>query len=65
MVNPVLTALFDFFLIGSGGVIVAGMIEEYHSSRQPAAGRTRRVACRSAARRAVPVRQRRFQLSVG
>ena len=65
MVNPVLTAVFDFFLIGSAGVIVAGMIEEYRGSRTVATTRSAPVGRRHGPRRAVPARQRRFRLSVG
>lgn len=38
MVNPLLTALFDLFLIGSAGTIIAGMVQEYLASRHPSVG---------------------------
>ncbi|MCC7364303.1 MAG: hypothetical protein IT303_08005 [Dehalococcoidia bacterium] len=38
MVNPVLTILFDIFLIGSGATILGGMILEYRASRRGAVG---------------------------
>ncbi|MCC7365325.1 MAG: hypothetical protein IT303_13240 [Dehalococcoidia bacterium] len=38
MVNPVLTILFDAFLIGSGATILGGMIAEYRASRRGAVG---------------------------
>lgn len=38
MVNPVLTILFDLFLVGSALAIVAGMVNEYRASRTLAVG---------------------------
>jgi hypothetical protein len=38
MVNPVLTVLFDLFLVGSAITIVAAMVQEYFVSRTPAVG---------------------------
>jgi hypothetical protein len=39
MVNPLLTLLFDLFLIGSALLILAGMAHESLSRREPAVGR--------------------------
>lgn len=44
MVNPVLTILFDLFLIGSALAIAAGMINEYRASRTLSVGGSRRPA---------------------
>ena len=38
MVNPLLTILFDLFLVGSAVAIVAAMIQEYFDSRTPSIG---------------------------
>ncbi len=38
MVNPVLTILFDLFLIGSALLVTAGMTAEYLVSREPHIG---------------------------
>ncbi len=38
MINPVLTILFDIFIIGSGLAIVAGLIAEHRANRIPAIG---------------------------
>ena len=35
MVNPLLTILFDLFLIGTAVAICAAMVEEYLASREP------------------------------
>ncbi len=40
MVNPVITVLFDLFLIGSAAGIIAGMVAEYLGSRRPSVGAT-------------------------
>lgn len=39
MVNPVLTLIFDLFLIGSAISVVAAMVVEYRTGRSPAIGR--------------------------
>lgn len=41
MVNPVLTILFDLFLIGSALALISAMATEYLASRQPHVGSTR------------------------
>jgi hypothetical protein len=38
MVNPLLTAFFDLFLIGSAATIIVGMVQEYLASRRPSVG---------------------------
>lgn len=38
MVNPLLTLLFDLFLIGGALAIVAAMVQEYMRSRTPSVG---------------------------
>ena len=43
MVNPLLTILFDIFLIGSALAVTAGMVAEYLASREPHVGRVSRV----------------------
>ncbi len=40
MVNPILTVLFDLFLIGSAIAIIAAMVQEYFDSRTPSIGGT-------------------------
>ena len=44
MVNPLLTVLFDLFLVGAAIAIIAAMVDEYFSSRTPAIGRRSRQA---------------------
>lgn len=44
MVNPLLTALFDLFLVGSALAICAAMIDEYRASREPVVRRSSRTA---------------------
>lgn len=39
MVNPLLTAVFDLFLIGSAASIVVAMVVEYRANQGPAIGR--------------------------
>lgn len=41
MVNPVLTILFDLFLIGSALALISAMTTEYLVSRQPHVGSAR------------------------
>lgn len=41
MVNPVLTILFDLFLIGSALALVSAMTTEYLVSREPHVGSAR------------------------
>ena len=38
MVNPVLTVIFDLFLIGSAATVVTAMVAEYRAHRGPAIG---------------------------
>ena len=40
MVNPILTLIFDLFLIGSAISVVAAMVVEYRTGRSPAIGRS-------------------------
>ena len=40
MVNPLLTILFDLFLVGSAITIIAAMVQEYFDSRTPSIGGT-------------------------
>jgi hypothetical protein len=47
MVNPLLTILFDIFLIGSALVVTGGMVAEYLATREPHVGRVGRSACAS------------------
>jgi hypothetical protein len=42
MVNPLLTILFDLFLIGSALAVTAGIAAEYLVTREPHVGTTRR-----------------------
>lgn len=39
MVNPLLTVIFDLFLIGSAASVVVAMIVEYRTNQGPAIGR--------------------------
>ena len=41
MINPVLTILFDLFLIGSALAVTAGMAAEYLVTREPHIGTSR------------------------
>jgi len=41
MVNPVLTILFDLFLIGGAAAIIAGMAAEAVAARRPGVGASR------------------------
>ena len=41
MVNPVLTILFDLFLIGAALAVTAGIAMEYLAQREPHVGTTR------------------------
>ena len=43
MVNPLLTILFDIFLIGSALAVAGGMVAEYLATREPHVGRVGRV----------------------
>ena len=38
MVNPLLTVIFDLFLLGSAVAVVAAMVQEYFDSRAPSVG---------------------------
>lgn len=42
MVHPILTILFDLFIIGSAVIISAGMVAEYLASREPQIGTNRK-----------------------
>ncbi len=42
MVHPILTVLFDLFIIGAAVSISAAMIGEYLASREPQIGTTRK-----------------------
>jgi hypothetical protein len=42
MVHPILTFLFDLFIIGSAVTISAGMVAEYIASREPQIGTNRK-----------------------
>jgi hypothetical protein len=43
MIHPVLTALFDLFLIGSALAVGGGMLAEYFVLREPHVGSFRRT----------------------
>ena len=47
MVNPMLTVLFNLFLVGSAVAILAAMVQEYFDSRTPSVG-GKRTAVRGA-----------------
>jgi hypothetical protein len=57
MVNPLLTVLFNLFLVGSALAVLAAMIQEYLDSRRPAIGG--RATARGGEATAVQLRQRR------
>ena len=59
MVNPVATVIFDLFLVGTAGLVVAAMAHEYLTHGSPCVGATRRASAarRAAARAAHPVRK--------
>lgn len=40
MVNPLLTVIFDLFLIGSAAAIIAGLVLEFRASKGAAVGNT-------------------------
>jgi hypothetical protein len=42
MVNPLLTILFDLFIVGSALLIVAALVAEQFAMREPSVGRVRR-----------------------
>lgn len=58
MINPVLTLLFDLFLIGSASTIIAGMVQEYLASRTVSVGSTGRGCAVETVRETSPVRHR-------
>lgn len=60
MINPVLTALFDLFLVGSASTIIAGMVQEYLASRTVSVGSTGR-GCGVSDTRSVATAQARRQ----
>ena len=39
MVNPVLSVLFNLFLVGTALAVITAMIQEYLESRRPSVGR--------------------------
>ncbi len=43
MINPVLTILFDLFIVGSALAIIASLVAEQWAMREPAVGRVRRA----------------------
>ena len=57
MINPVLTILFDLFLIGTAVAVTASMVGEYLASREASVGTTRprRVARPAPVRRGATV----------
>jgi hypothetical protein len=61
MVNPMLTVLFNLFLVGSAVAIIAAMVQEYFDSRTPSVGGKRPALPVSAASgtTSLQVRQRR------
>jgi hypothetical protein len=66
MVNPLLTILFDIFLVGSALAVSAAMATEYLMAREPQVGTSRPqrpVATRTVRRRAtvhrMPAQRRR------
>ncbi len=61
MVNPLLTIMFDIFLVGSALVILGGMVAEYRAAKQPSVGGQHVVPFRARAVR----RHRRYAGSVG
>lgn len=54
MVHPVLTILFDLFIIGSAATVASAMVVEYLQSREPQIGTSRHYQPRYPA----PSRQR-------
>lgn len=63
MVNPLLTIVFDLFLVGSAIAIVAAMVQEYFDSRTPSIGGTRSTGIPAHESKRQPVSQiRRRQL---
>jgi hypothetical protein len=54
MVNPLLTILFDIFLIGSALAVTAGMVAEYLANREPHVGRVGRAQRQSQRHSATP-----------
>lgn len=58
MINPVLTLLFDLFLIGSASTIIAGMVQEYLASRTVSVGSTGRGRTVETMRETSPMRHR-------
>ena len=66
MVNPLITVLFDLFLIGSAVAIVAAMVSEHLSGRTPNIGewRRRRATTIAPRQKIVLARQRRGRAPV-
>ena len=62
MVNPLLTVIFDLFLIGSALAVVTGMVLEFRASKGVSVGSTqsayRARHTRTAARATSPVTRR-------
>lgn len=75
MINPLLTVVFDAFLIGSAGAVIAAMIDEARQDRREIGAATRplRKPAVSAAHRSLQdvqglcggTRPRKFRMSVG
>ncbi|OAI39186.1 hypothetical protein AYO38_01580 [bacterium SCGC AG-212-C10] len=59
MANPLLTIVFDLFLIGSATVVVGAMIREYLSTRTASVGHRTTVFSVRTSRRAATVRAAR------
>ncbi|MCK9520827.1 MAG: hypothetical protein M0R74_17660 [Dehalococcoidia bacterium] len=62
MVNPLLTILFDLFLVGSALIILGGMVAEYRASRQDAVGQAQSRVLHAAMAGTKP---RRYTMRVG
>jgi hypothetical protein len=54
MVNPLLTVLFNLFLVGTALLLIAAMIQEYFAGRTPSVGGDRAHAMDRPAKRALP-----------
>jgi hypothetical protein len=54
MTNPLLTVAFDLMLIGTAVCVIAAMVAEQRTSREPAVGKRLRRAAPVAAKRVTP-----------